>query len=201
MDEKLLSWCAGLLEGEGNLAIRRKGRDCFYPFVDIGNTERDLIAPFVDLFGGRIYIEPRGQNQEMFRFRLYGGDAIRFAAEIRPYLRGSRKARLCDLILQYAEIRYRCLGCGGRIEAGSRKWYCSKSCKWKIGHRRARDPNYELPRARLSKIFTQLAYRSYELNGGRESPPKWEPPSKDSPVPSRRGRWIRPSQKGTPIPR
>ena len=201
MDEQLLSWCAGFFEGEGHVALQRKGRDCYTVRLHIGNTEPDLLTPFTELFGGHIYVETKPHpRQPLYRWTAYGGTAIRVIEILVPYVVGERKKELCDIIRRFAELRYQCLRCGKPLEIGSYKWYCSKSCKWWVGRQRAKNPDFELPRAHLSPIFAELVYRSYELNGGREKPRQWDPPSRDPPGPSQRGKWIRASREETPDP-
>lgn len=169
MDEKLLSWCAGLLEGEGYVTLARRGRNSYYVLMNVANTEPDLLEPFIKLFGGRIYTEDRKDGRNMlYRWHVSGGEAIRTAEALFPYLVGKRKRELCSLVHHYAELRYRCFRCGVPLEVGTAKSYCSKSCMWRVASRRQKDPKYELPRTRLSLVFAKIAYRFYELNSGRQ---------------------------------
>jgi hypothetical protein len=94
------AWAAGLFDGEGCVSIAKArqghaGRTLYYR-VDliVSNTRRELLAPFVVLFGGRIdhHRKNSPRRQDSFQWKTTGSaHAAEVLTAIRPWLIAKRE--------------------------------------------------------------------------------------------------------------
>lgn len=103
-----LAWQAGIMDGEGTITITRQIRKdraspSFRPFVTVTNTNIDLIAPFVQKWGGCVYrsVDLRTEKKWSDSFSWYCPHTVVpiFLTSIMPYLRGKRKQ--AELVLEF----------------------------------------------------------------------------------------------------
>lgn len=97
MDEALVAWAAGIIDGEGCIGIyRSRSRSNAYQLsVSVANTEPELLRVLAQEFGGSINAH-RGQVAQpgwklAFQWRLSSRMAAAFLEQVRPYLRSPRK--------------------------------------------------------------------------------------------------------------
>lgn len=82
-----LAWAAGLIDGEGCIMIRGSVA------VDVQSTSRHLIQRLHDILGGRCSVESRRtrQNRAVFRWRIYGQEAVAALDHLLPFLVEKKK--------------------------------------------------------------------------------------------------------------
>lgn len=87
------SYLAGILDGEGHIAVQRagfKGKNARYRFtIDVKMTDRIIVEWLAENFGGMIAFcpskNPRWRDQ--WRWRKTGGPARELYAQVRPLLK------------------------------------------------------------------------------------------------------------------
>jgi hypothetical protein len=98
----MLSWMAGIWEGEGTVMIDRS----YSLLVLVTNCDRLILEPF-QRFGGKVRSTGKRKNpnhRECFVWRIVGSDAAYFLRRIVPYCRSEKKARVW-LGIRYQEVR------------------------------------------------------------------------------------------------
>lgn len=97
-------YVAGLFDGEGCAMIQYRAlRLAHRPVARIKMTSKETITWLRDTFGGNISFEPSRANQSAaWRWELSGDSALRFYAEILPFLRTKRPQALVMSV--YAEL-------------------------------------------------------------------------------------------------
>ncbi len=97
MDEEL-AWMAGLLEGEGTLTITGQ----WVVSITIANTERELLEPFKERFGGAIYsTQSPAMVYGCLRYQITGKLAKELVQVLLPFMRSQRKRRLAELLIEF----------------------------------------------------------------------------------------------------
>lgn len=104
-----LAWQAGIMEGEGTVALtspqdkRRTG----HVRVQIANCDFQLLTPFVDWWGGyfRHRRTPPGNRKPSADWTCDSLKAERFLRAIRPYVRSDRMKARIDLALAFQKSK------------------------------------------------------------------------------------------------
>ncbi len=99
----LLSWVAGIVEGEGTITITRSGiRGYTRPQVSITSTDPDILAPIQDRWPGALSTrQPPGRAKLAHTWTLNVRSSIaRFLFDILPFLHTDRVRRKALLVLQ-----------------------------------------------------------------------------------------------------
>lgn len=78
-------YVAGLFDGEGCVTFYRT-RHWTNPVLVIAMTDRSVLEACAEQWGGRVHATASGTNRQMFHWRLFGGNAARFADDILPFL-------------------------------------------------------------------------------------------------------------------
>lgn len=99
-----LAWAAGLFEGEGTIAIARRGQDDTYRLlVTISNTDEEIIDFFYTRWGGwrqGAYGERPGRKPA-WTWTVAAGRAEGFLRDIAPFLRTERVRRKHRLAVRF----------------------------------------------------------------------------------------------------
>ena len=100
---------SGFFAGEGSISISgpQNHKNALNLWVMIGNTEREWVKAFKQVFGGSIYIEfpKRFKNAKpVYRWRLYNSDAANFLRAIFPFLIGEKRAQV-EIALRFQAIK------------------------------------------------------------------------------------------------
>jgi len=82
-----LAWAAGLVDGEGCVQVRGSVA------LDVQSTSRRIVERLYEILGGRCYIEKRRTryNRPVFRWRIYGQDAVAALDHLMPFLIEKKK--------------------------------------------------------------------------------------------------------------
>ena len=103
--EKELGWLAGLFEGEGSICISRETKRPrkFSLYVNVQNTERELVEPFT-VFGGHVY-DRRSYSGSPWKtcycWQVRGDQAYSVLTHLKPYLKSRRKSHLAEIALAF----------------------------------------------------------------------------------------------------
>lgn len=107
VDSVVAAWCAGMFEGEGYIGCftdkerKKQGKSCRYYQVQVVNTDRALLVPFL-VFHGNIYNRTHDGNpnhSKSYSYTLRGiSYVISFALTILPYIRGRKKEKLLQVL-------------------------------------------------------------------------------------------------------
>ena len=96
MEDTLLAYSAGLVDGDGSIVIgcsKRKGQsDNHWLQVGIANTNKELIDWLQETFGGHVSLNTsdariQSGRRPCYHWRLMGKEASDFLKLLRPYLR------------------------------------------------------------------------------------------------------------------
>ena len=110
MKQSELAWQAGIIDGEGCLTLAkqlRKGRPspAYRPMVTVSNTDRRLIAPFCDSWGGTLYKRPDSRKElrwaDSWTWYCPRSAVSPFLRAILPHLRG--KAEQAKVLIKFVE--------------------------------------------------------------------------------------------------
>lgn len=129
MDETTKAWAAGFFDGEGSISIQPNRH--YYLYIEVVNTEREVIDFFVSSWGAR-YEELKKSGhwkseKQAYRAVFFGPDrkvAKEFLLDILPYLRIKRRRaeialRWLDEIAQFDGLRARV---GNRLLGIEKEW-------------------------------------------------------------------------------
>jgi hypothetical protein len=106
--DKELAWQGAFMDGEGTITVScqiRKDRPSpsYRAYISANNTNQNLIAPFVTMWGGNVYrtVDARTEKRWSDSFDWYCPQlqAAAFLTAIMPYLRGKR--RQAELVLKF----------------------------------------------------------------------------------------------------
>lgn len=102
-----LAWLAGIVDGEGSIALETGRERAMTPRLTIGNTSRLMMTKIADILDelavvGHCGIAAR-KRRPMGVCVLQGDAAVAVVQAIRPYL--VAKAEQADVLLEYAEWR------------------------------------------------------------------------------------------------
>ena len=94
MDSAWLGWTAGIIDGEGCIWVERnnhgnsKGGYRYGVHIDVGNTDRKMIAKLVELWGGRIIkkISDKSNSKQVYRWHMPICKIKEIGKKILPYL-------------------------------------------------------------------------------------------------------------------
>ena len=129
-----LGWFAAMVDGEGAISInktrysttRSPNRTKYYLQVNVANTEKELVEPFLTAFGGSIQTArrnmPRKNEKPVFFWVAGAQKALKVLEILGPYFRSSRKRKLANLGIEFQRQKT---------------------------HRRCRDPTYTLEQERF----------------------------------------------------
>lgn len=83
-----LEYLAGFFDGEGTICIDRGNKTSYYLLtVSVGNTVRQTLEPFENLFGGSIAFIRRAKNhKDFYCWRVQAAKAEYFCTVMLPYL-------------------------------------------------------------------------------------------------------------------
>ena len=83
----ILAYLAGILDGEGTIYLRRRGRNVDFR-VAVSMTDREPLDLFQKTFGGGVvhYDVPKGGNKGVFRWAISSSGAERALSALAPYL-------------------------------------------------------------------------------------------------------------------
>lgn len=90
-----IPYCAGLLDGEGHVVVKRyqtrKGSICFQPWISVSMTDCDAIVFLSNVFGVGSICEPRWErttlgHKKQWRWTTVSHGAFQVARLIRPYV-------------------------------------------------------------------------------------------------------------------
>lgn len=104
MNERDLSWLAGLLEGEGCFTGRKwtpaNGGTKITPRIQARMTDEDVLQRVRAIAGGTVSgpYHPHGARRPIWNWQVSGAVAVRVAKELRP-LMGERRQRAIDDLL------------------------------------------------------------------------------------------------------
>ena len=110
--EKDLCWIAGFLDGEGTIGITKHMKKYAMPYVEIGNTNKEIIYWIKDIFQiGCVYeqkpkINKHGvkSNKIYYRWKCSFVAAFKICLLLYPYLRTEKKQK-AKRIIEYYESR------------------------------------------------------------------------------------------------
>lgn len=99
MKERTKAYLAGLIDAEGCLNIEKHyqtkppHRDCFFPVIDISNTNREVLEFIAKQFGGSCSFKGNGKTgTPLFRWRTQGKEHLsKILDAIAPYLTVKRR--------------------------------------------------------------------------------------------------------------
>lgn len=104
---EILSLAAGLLAGEGMIALLKRNTQGYDLRVSFSNTEPAMVYWFKNNFGGNVYIKERNnpKHRTGYEWHLNGLAAVIFLKNIVPYLDlvGSAKAEQARVAIEYVE--------------------------------------------------------------------------------------------------
>ncbi len=90
MDDYVLGYAAGIVDGEGCIHTRRVkqgGGVYYYMQVSVTNTNPRLVLFLHQSFGGNIYKHPyEGNCRSIYEWHIFGDVAMLFLKLIRPYI-------------------------------------------------------------------------------------------------------------------
>lgn len=125
IDNTILAYVAGLLDGEGSIGIslkkkgtvyiRKKGytrkTDKYSLHIQIGNTNRKVIEWLKDIFGGQFQIVKHKdcRGEKFFAWHLYTNKAYNLLNCILPYMKIKRKQ--CELAVEFQKEIIKFKGC------------------------------------------------------------------------------------------
>lgn len=110
----LVSYLAGIMDGEGCISIRQQNQEGlaynYRPSITIGMVEPKVVNIFKDLFGGNIYIENRGvqDRQVLYRWNLQKVQEVKDCLDtLLPYLllKNDQALNTLSLINNYPHSR------------------------------------------------------------------------------------------------
>ena len=110
-----LAWLAGLLEGEGCFSWSKqhseRHKKKIVPLIVVGMTDRDVIEHVAKIWDRNVILcsphKNRYGEKQMYQTRLYGKAAALLMAQLRPYMFGRRRAKIDEVLEQYANRRKR----------------------------------------------------------------------------------------------
>ena len=109
MDDNVLNWLAGLLEGEGSFM---KGTPCQprMPIISLQMTDEDVVAKVSQLFGVKYYSVPpkKEHHKTVFSMRLRGYHAVEIMKKLNPLMSNRRQSQIKNALSCYS-AQYRCL--------------------------------------------------------------------------------------------
>jgi hypothetical protein len=94
------AWQAGIIDGEGCITISKQMREgrpspAYRPMITVTNTDRRLIQPFSDAWGGALYHRPDSRKNLMWAdswtWYCPRTAVVPFLKSILPYLRGKHE--------------------------------------------------------------------------------------------------------------
>lgn len=111
-------WAAGFIDGEGHFGINKhvrkvNGRPQYLTRSQIGNTEKDLLEPFLAFGGLLTKVESSRWNKNAavcYKWTIHNREAQRFALAVLPYLKNKRKIEAAKTILKLEFLRKRAGG-------------------------------------------------------------------------------------------
>lgn len=114
-DPTLAAYLAGMIDADGNIGIheqqQRNLTKLYYPYVQVTNTNEDLMKWLKDTFGANYYARSTGKNgllyeekgwKPVFAWRVTGKNATNLLSHILPYM--VVKSERARLALQFVEI-------------------------------------------------------------------------------------------------
>lgn len=98
-----LAYIAGLIDGEGHIRVGRTGnsRRALYPVVIVRMKDREPIDLLFSVFGGS---QSFLQKVSVWSWQASGRRAGAVLLAIRPYLRLTRKSKMCSLAIRAARL-------------------------------------------------------------------------------------------------
>ena len=110
--DKLIIWCAGFLDGEGTITIKRARRKDtkginYQPYVSCGQTVKGEIAMkrLQEIFGGSLYYyRQKGQREDTVQWAVASQKAKKCVEQIIPYL--ILKKKQAELLLEYTNTEW-----------------------------------------------------------------------------------------------
>lgn len=106
-------WLSGIFDGEGTISIVKTHGVGFYELrVRVANTERELVQPFSDYFGGNVWFhQPRNLKwSPSWSWCVTATRAVNALLTMRPYLQSPKKLQAVSIAIEYQR--------GKRIEFG-----------------------------------------------------------------------------------
>jgi LAGLIDADG endonuclease len=105
-----LAWAAGIVDGEGCIAIcryqnkRGSRKDYLHAILQIGNTDPRMLVKIQSMFGGKIGTSKVTglRTRPIYSWRAISSKAADVIKQIRPYL--VSKADQADVLLAFQEI-------------------------------------------------------------------------------------------------
>jgi len=103
----------GLLEGEGCIGVHKHKSPAakveqLAPYIEIRNTDRDLLEKVVEIAGGEISLGHKStpKHKTRFAWRIRGTKTIHdILSEVRDNLGSSRKRKAADLTIEFCRRR------------------------------------------------------------------------------------------------
>jgi len=106
-----LGYLAAIIDGEGSISLFTRNRgsyDDFLPYVEISNTEKEIIESARDMADvGEVYETPRKtEHKTIYRLCIRRQhDIVLLLERVKPFLMSKRKQRLAELLIEYCLIR------------------------------------------------------------------------------------------------
>jgi hypothetical protein len=103
MENTLVAWAAGLLEGEGHFGLRRGGKDLL---VQIGMTDKDVVDRFYNVFGvgsRKSRILPSGKTFYSVTIAAQK-DAELVMRAVLPFMGERRSAKILHCLAEHAKV-------------------------------------------------------------------------------------------------
>lgn len=109
ISEGRLGWLAGMIDGEGSISISKLSKrptiKIPYPIyclsINITNTEKELLSPFLESFGGNIKPYYNKNNSSAYQWTLNGNKAINILNTIKKYIESNRKKELIKIAIEF----------------------------------------------------------------------------------------------------
>jgi len=107
--ETQLAYLAGIFDGEGTVTLVKVSKDSEfrYPLLSVSNTERVLLEPFRELFGGAISTKKTYQenHKTSYHWKVEYTRALEAMSLLVPFIRHpEKKARVKLLLAEWASV-------------------------------------------------------------------------------------------------
>lgn len=111
--DKLIIWCAGFLDGEGTITIKRNQRKDarfhvnYQPQMSCGQTVKGEVAikRLQELFGGSLYYyKQKGQREDTVQWSIVNQDVKKCLEKITPYL--ILKRRQAEILIEFLNTEW-----------------------------------------------------------------------------------------------
>lgn len=99
--ELLIAYLAGIVDGEGYIAIRKNGNR-YQPIVKVGMTDKEVVETLAETFGGFVYVSKLKSGRFIYTWQVLKKELVEVTlTALLPYLRVKRKQ--ADHLLEFVK--------------------------------------------------------------------------------------------------